>query len=191
MVAPETEPDPRRWIEKLKAMPPTRAPAKPTMMARISGLFRVRRDAAPLAPKPEAPKPPRRPCVPGALAEATFEVPRCRSALVAGDSVENPPMEITVALRHVGTAFGLVFCWKETDAPDETRQRTEFTEEEDYVRGIYQMVVREAHAPRKIAEEIARARARGKSGEEGVLKALVDMETRPDWHLAYVKPAKG
>jgi hypothetical protein len=182
--------DPRRWMKSLPAAPEKSAkPAKQTMMARISGFFRVSKaPRAPQAPLDETPMPEVRPLVPGEIAQRSFLVPRCRSACVAGESIENPPMEIAMAMQQVGDRFGLVFFWKDADSPDETRQRTAFSEEESYVRQIFEMVVREVHAPRKLAEEIARARVRGKAEEEGVLKALVEMETRQDWQFVYGKP---
>ena len=69
----------------------------------------------------------------------------------------------TIALQQMGVRFALIFYWNDTDAPDETRQQTDFTEAKDYVRSIYEMIVREPHAPRKLAEEIARARKQGKA----------------------------
>ena len=191
MANTENEPDPRRWMQRLQtqAPPPAEKPAKQTMMARVSGLFRSKK-TVPLLPTPSKAVPPVAPIriqVPGEICQETFQVPRCRSALIAGECVENPAMEITVVLRRVGANVALVFYWKDVTAPDEVRSKTEFSEEESYVRTVYDMVVREPHAARKLAEEIARARQRGQPEGEGVLRALVDMESRPGWQAVYRK----
>jgi len=194
--------DPRRWMQNLQPPAPqnsvksaTADPAssrKRTMMARVSGFFR--RESTTKVPAPATtappPKPKKRIPVVGEISQETFEVPRCRSVLIAGDSIENPPMEITIALQRVGTDFGLTFFWKDVDAPDGSRRKTEFAEEEAYVRELYNMVVKEEFAPRKIAEEICRAIKQGKPEADGVLKALVDMETKPDWQAVYEKLGK-
>jgi hypothetical protein len=197
----DSELDPRRWMKSLqlpsahaskKAKVETVSSGKQTMMARISGLFHGQKgDIVPMIPTASRFSPPRQPGrvdLPGELGRKSFDVPRCRSAMVAGQTVENPPMEITVALQRLGGKVALVFFWKDADAPSETRKKTEFTEEESYVRSIFKLVTTEVYAPRKIAEEIIRARLRCASEADGVLKALVEMETKPGWQYAYRKP---
>jgi hypothetical protein len=191
MTNTSNEPDPRRWMQRLQT--PTsreveRPPAKQTMMARVSGIFRSKKTVPlmlPTLPNAAPPPPPSRPLLPGEIAQQTFQVPRCRSVMTAGECVENPAMEIMIVLRRVGSSVGLVFSWKDANSPDDVWQKTEFSEEEGYVRSIYDMVVRERHAPRKLAEEIARARQRGQAESDGVLKALVDMETKRGWQAVY------